>query len=85
MPNLTFHGEKKKNLQNECNTPVTVTIQSVSHQTMTSDAEIKLCSGLDVTRYSEIAGSEGLAREKDVGHARQTVKPASQPPPEVFS
>lgn len=46
---------------------------------MKSNAEIKQHKGLDVARYSEIAGTKGLAGERDVGHTRQIVKPASQP------
>lgn len=48
---------------------------------MKSNAEIKQHKGLDVVRYSEIAGTKGLAGERDVGHTRQIVKPASQPAP----
>lgn len=48
---------------------------------MKSNAEIKQHKGLDVARYSEIAGTKGLARERDVGHTRLIVKPASQPAP----
>lgn len=48
---------------------------------MKSNAEIKQHKGLDVARYSEITGTKGLARERDVGHThtQQIVKPASQP------
>lgn len=46
---------------------------------MKSNAEIKQHAGLDVVRYSEIAGTKGLAGERDVGHTRLIVKPASQP------
>lgn len=46
---------------------------------MKSNAEIKQHKGLDVARYSEIAGTKGLAGERDVGHTRLIVKPASQP------
>lgn len=48
---------------------------------MKSNAEIKQHKGLDVVRYSEIAGTKALAGERDVGHTRQIVKPASQPAP----
>lgn len=46
---------------------------------MKSNAEIKQHKGLDVARYCAIAGTKGLAKERDVGHSRQTVKLASQP------
>lgn len=46
---------------------------------MKSNAEIKQHKGLDVVRYSEIAGTKGLAGERDVGHTRLIVKPASGP------
>lgn len=46
---------------------------------MKSKAEIKQHKGLDVARYSAIAGTKGLAKERDVGHSRQRVKLASQP------
>lgn len=48
---------------------------------MKSKAEIKQHKGLDVARYSEIAGTKGLTREGDVGRTQQRVKPASQPAP----
>lgn len=46
---------------------------------MKSNAEIKQHKGLDLARYSEITRTKGLARERDVGHTLQIVKPASQP------
>lgn len=38
---------------------------------MKSKAEIKQHKGLDVARYSEIAGAKGLTGEGDVGHTRR--------------